>query len=374
MTLFSLPKLDAYGVAAIALTALAVPVYSVTTYEGTLDTSSARWLALFLVVIEAIVVMLALFRGWNPVASWKMLPAHLRFAMALWTFVASIATILSSDIGFSATFQLFWIIHGLFAFALGSMLTSRWNAMSLPLLVYFSLGLLVHSVAVYSVVWMRGPGLDEWERYSVGNTNPRQYIFYADALLGIGIGFLIGARDRALWLWAILLIFSGYHLFAWSGGRASFGISLVIPLVAAGLARSRWKRVMLVSYGSALVAFPLSLLTAPSHAKFGFKSVISRIADAAGPNEYSSGRLEIWSTMLADGLKKPVFGHGQIGTLDVIGEVFDNFPMHAHNALVHIFQAWGGLGMGAFAIGLLPLLATIRARLEAQPLVAWPPS
>lgn len=118
------------------------------------------------------------------------------------------------------------------------MLSTKWHAMQLPLLVYFSISLLFHSFVVYFVAWiLLRPNLADWEPYMVGTTNPRLYVFYASTLLGIGLGFLITAQNRAFLLFATLLIFAAYHLFAWSGGRASFGISVIMPLVVAILSR-----------------------------------------------------------------------------------------------------------------------------------------
>ena len=373
MTLFAIPKLDKFGMMAFIVMAVIVPIYAVASFEGTMETSVSRWLALHIVIAEAVVVVLAVFAGWRPINSWKELPAHVRIAIALWLTVATIATICSSDVPFSATFQSFWIIHGLFAWALWAMLSTKWRAMQLPLLVYFSLSLLLHSLAVYFVAWvLLGPNLADWEPYMVGATNPRLYIFYASTLLGIGLGFLIARQNRAFWFLAFLLIFASYHLFAWSGGRASFGVSLMLPLIVAILARKLGKRIILTSFGFAAVAFPLSLLTAPEHPWFGFKSIIGRISIDKGPNEYASGRLEIWIKLLEESLRKPVFGHGQVGGLSSILEGVQGFPVNPHNALVHIAHAWGGVGLLAFAIGLFPFIPTIRVRLCAQPSVAWP--
>lgn len=373
MTLFAIPKLDKFGMTAFLVMAFIVPVYAVASFEGTMETSVSRWLALHIVIAEAVVVVLAVFAGWRPINSWKELPAHVRIAIAMWLIVASIATTFSSDFHFSATFQAFWIIHGLFALALWAMLSTKWRAMQLPLLVYFSVSLLFHSLVVYFVTWvLLGPNLVDWEPYMVGTTNPRLYIFYAVALLGIGLGFLIAARSRAIWFFAFLLVFASYHLFAWSGGRASFGVSLMLPLTVAILARKCGKRIILTSFGCAAVAFPLSLLTAPEHPWFGFKSIIGRIAISGAPNEYTSNRLEIWTRILEESLKKPIFGHGQTGGLNLIQEGLVGMPVHPHNSLVHIVHAWGGLGLLAFAIGFLPFAPSIQARLNTQATVAWP--
>lgn len=373
MTLFAIPKLDKFGMTAFLMMTLAVPFYAVASFEGTTETSVSRWLALHIVIAEAVVVVLAVFAGWRPINSWKELPAHVRIAIALWLTVASIATAYSSDFRFSVTFQSFWIIHGLFAWALWAMLSTKWRAMQLPLLVYFSVGLLLHSIVVYFVAWfLLGPNLVDWEPYMVGTTNPRLYIFYASALLGIGLGFLITKQNRTFWLLAFLLIFASYHLFAWSGGRASFGVSLMLPLTVAVLARKHGKRIILTAFGCAAVAFPLSLLTAPENPLFGFKSIIGRIVISGAPNEYTSNRIDIWTRLLEESLRKPILGHGQIGGLNLIQEGMVGMPVNPHNALVHIVHAWGGLGLLAFAIGFLPFVPSIQARLNTQPTVAWP--
>lgn len=246
MALLTLHKNDRSSVIALWLIASAVPVFAVSSFEGTVHISTGRWLALYLIGGEAAVVVLALFSGWQPIQDWRGLPANVRIALSLWSVVVCIATGYSSDVAYSGTFQAFWIVHFLFAWALWSMLKTRWRAIQVALPVYLSIGLLLHSLGVYFVAWaVLGPNLEEWERYSFGTTNPRLYIFYASVLLGLGLGFLVAARDRVVWLLAIILTFAAYHLFAWSGGRASFGTSLVMPFLLAALAK-KWKRILLV--------------------------------------------------------------------------------------------------------------------------------
>ncbi len=333
----------------------------------------SRWLALYLIAAETAVLGLAIVSGWRPVAEWNELPLNIRVAGSLWLAVASLATAFSSDVVYSATFQVFWIVHGLFAWALCAMLTTRWRCIRDSLLAYFSLGLLLHSAGVYFVAWvLLGPNLDDWQRYSFGITNPRLYVFYAAALLGIGLGSLVSARNRSTWLLGIFLTFAAYHLFAWAGGRASFGTSLLVPVLVTALAPKRWKRVASIAIPAAVLAFPLSLLTAPTHPIYGFKSVLGRIGGDAIDNEYSSGRFEIWARMLRQSLEKPIFGHGQIGNLDLVGESSKDVVLNAHNFFVHIVHAWGLMGLVILAVGLFPFTATIRARLDAQPSVAWP--
>lgn len=115
MTLFAVPKLDKFGMMAFLVMAFIVPVYAVASFEGTMETSVSRWLALHIVIAEVVVVVLSVFAGWRPIDSWKELPAHVRIAIALWLTTASIATAYSSNVTYSAYFQSFWIIHGLFA-------------------------------------------------------------------------------------------------------------------------------------------------------------------------------------------------------------------------------------------------------------------
>lgn len=375
MTLFGIPKIDKFGLMAFALIALAVPIYAVSSYEGTVETSVERWLSFYLIGTELAVITLAIFSGWRPIKTWIALPKYIRAALVIWVTTASFATVFSSNSSISAVFQFFWVVHGAFCLALWSMAISKWHGIQGPLIFYFAIGMIFHSICVYFVAWfILGPGVEEWQRYSVGTTNPRLYVFYADALLGIGLGLLIVARRPVIWFFAIGMTFAAYHLFAWSGGRASFATSLLIPALLAIFARSAWKRIIIVSFTCAVVAFPLSLITAPAHDIYGFESVIGRIAVHTAVDEYSSGRFDMWARMLAQGFEKPIFGQGQIGTLDLPKNVHSNFghAAHAHNALVHIFHAWGALGLVAFGIGLFGSLASIRARLNADPLVAWP--
>ncbi|MBU1607223.1 MAG: O-antigen ligase family protein [Alphaproteobacteria bacterium] len=373
MTSFSLPKLDKPAIAALLLLALAVPIYAASSYEGTSEVSVSRWLALYIVGTEVAVIFLALFSGWHPLVSFKRLPGHVRIAFILWLVGASAATAFSSHSQFSGTFQLFWFIHGLFSLALWAMIKSQWVGIERALLIYISVGLIFHSIMVYFVaIFVLGLSLEAWEPYSVGTTNPRLYTFYAAVLLGIGLGFLIAETENPLRVLSIICIFSAYHLFAWAGGRASFGTSIIVPMVVAILAAKARKRIVLTTVACASIAYPLSLFTAPTHEIYGFKSIMGGIAAYSTGDAYSSGRFDIWARMLSQSLEKPLFGHGQIGTLDLLDEMLPGAALNAHNAVVHILHAWGAFGLVAFAIGVVPFLPTIGDRLETNPRVAWP--
>ena len=368
---------DSIAVLAVMVIALAVPFYAVQSYEGTIAISLSRWLAFPVLIAQILVVLLAFASGWRVIASWKELPGNVKIAFGGWLIVASYATAFATYQSYSILFQMIWVIQGLFAWALWSMLGKNWRSARSAILMTFAIGLLIHSLMIYTTAWViQGPHLKNWGAYLVGTNNPRMYIYYANALLGLGMGLLISSQQRRLTIFAIILLFAAYHLYAWAGGRNSIGVSLVIPFLVA-MMTPHWKRVLTASLSCAMIAYPLSLITAPSHHLFGFKAQLGDLANTAGQvteGGFSSGRLQMWRALIEHAFDKPFFGHGQVGTMGAPEGVREaaGMAINPHNALVHIFHAWGLAGLVIFAIGLLPFVPTIRARLIAEPVIAWP--
>jgi hypothetical protein len=69
MTLFAIPKLDKFGMMAFLVMAFVVPVYASFSFEGTMESSVSRWLALHIVIAEAVVIVLSVFAGRRPINS-----------------------------------------------------------------------------------------------------------------------------------------------------------------------------------------------------------------------------------------------------------------------------------------------------------------
>lgn len=370
-------KSDALRVAAIATIALAVPLYSALTYDVNGQTSSGRWLAVHILIAEIVAVIVALTAGWRPWNSLRAMPRQLKWALGLWLTGATIATVLADPAETSILFQAMWLLHILFALAIWGMFVGPWRDARRLLLLAFTAGLMLHSLGLYLVAYVivGRPDLS-FEFYSFGMSNPRLYVFIADALLGLGLGLFLTARSPRESLAFAVAIFAAYCLYAWSGGRASFGVSLLLPLLVVSVAGWHQWKALVVCYGSAAMAYPLSLLAAPDHQFFGFKSVLGRIASNPQVNSelgYSSDRMRIWTEVLQNSLEKPVFGHGQVFIPPISGaNTKTMLVLEPHNAIVQIAYHWGLVGFVAVALAALPFLPTLKGRLRAEPEIALP--
>lgn len=368
---------DILRTVAIAVVAVAIPLYSAVTYDVNGETSFGRWLAVHVLMAELVLVLLAVASGWRPLASMKAMPRHLRLALGIWIAGATIATVSSSVVETSLLFQSMWMLHITFAIALWAMLDGAWRDWRRALLLAFTGGLLLHSLGLYIVAFVvvGRPDLS-FEFYSFGMSNPRLYVFIADALLGLGLGLFITATSRRESTAFAIAVFAAYCLFAWTGGRASFGVSLLLPLIVVFLSGWRNWKALLVCYTSAAVAYPLSLFTVPDHRVFGFKSVLGRAIPSRDPEpnfDYSSARIDIWETVLRKSANEPVFGHGQIFIPQYWGNISaGRFVVEPHNAFVQIAYHWGLVGLVALVLAVGPFLFTIRRRLSTEPGIALP--
>lgn len=357
--------------------AIALPLYAVTSYDGTVAVSAGRWFATPLLAIECVVIMLCFAAGWNPLATISTLPRYARAGLALWLFGASLSSTLAARPEAAWLMQGMWILHGVFAIALCSHLAGPWREARMALVAALGLGLLLFSATVYGVAALRGSDLGTpWEAFSVGVVNPRHYVFYAAPLLGLAVAFLATARGRGATLVAAVAVFSAYHLLAWSGGRNAMGVALLFPLAFTLIVRCRWRMVLVTCFASALIAYPLTLVTAPDRPIYGFGAISQKIsgkayAQAAGPADYSSGRTALWATSLEMIAERPVTGHGQSQfdlVLERSGVEHHAVPVsHPHNAALQFLYDWGILGTGGLVLMAVPFLLGLPRRLQTAP-------
>lgn len=337
------------------------------------------WLAAPVFLIEIVVILACLASGWRPFASWGALPRIVRIGITIWLLGATISSLLAQTVLTSMVFQYMWMLHGLFAMAVWSQFSGPWSEHRGTMLYALAIGLLVHSVMVYAVAfYWRDMTPMIWHRLNVGVVNPRHYLFYATTMLGLALGFLVNSRSRAQSVFALVLMFAAYHLFAWSGGRNGFIVSLLVPLIFAALFRGHWKLVLGAGYGTAVLAYSLSLITVPADPLLGISSSLLRIfqnsADGVpNPEGYSSGRYELWAITIKEIIQRPLVGHGQFH-FDTVTDKTDwaSLIKHPHNVALQFLFDWGLLATTGILIAITPFLISLRSRLAALPQVTLP--
>lgn len=368
--------------AAVLAAAIALPFYAITTYDGTVAVSVARSFATPLLAVECIIILLCFVDGWNPLATLIRLPRIALAGLTLWVAGASLSSTLAVKPEAAWLLQGMWILHGVFAAALCSRLAGPWRDARVALLVALGLGLLLLSVAVYVVTALRGgdAGLP-WQAFSVGVVNPRHYVFYGAPALGLAVAWLAMSEKPTHAAIAALAIFCALHLLAWSGGRNALGIAVTFPLLFALIVRRRWQTVLLTCLVGAVIAFPLTLATAPDRPIYGFNSVTNRFIDNDYANtgeqvDYMSGRSTLWRTSVEMIAERPVTGHGQFQfglALARSGpDLEDSNVNHPHNAALQFLFDWGVIGTGGLMLLTVPFLVGMARRLQALPQASVP--
>lgn len=157
-----------------------------------------------------------------------------------------------------------------------------------------------------------------------------------------------GAGKRLAWL--AFCIATGMTL--WTGGRggllASFiGILCLLPAYSLRTHASTWLSLVLAS----LVALLTSTIF-PAGQYPGWFSALIR-SEMISANSVSSGRLEIWGSLIPSIREHPWLGLGDQATTVLLQQ--ENFTAgQAHNGLMQLLPEWGIVGTTLYLLAFLP--------------------
>ena len=323
----------------------------------------SRRLSFPVLLIEMIVLLAAMARGFEPIRAMAGLPRSGRAALlGLLLIGFGTALFAAPQPGWALIRTSITLLHALFALA-AAWLVSRdramlrrwlWPAIAAGAVAY---GLIAHLFAML----IADPARFDWMIFGLGVTHLRQIGFYAvvGTSAALGLAAVRGGRGAFL-LWAAVaaLLFS---LSFWSGTRSSiiacWGAALVGALIVPRLRTMRaFGALGLSTAAGALV----SLVNVPASPYFGLARNLGVSVET--PDELASGRITIWTGTLRAIFARPLFGYGEGQFRFVVPEGLGFFN-HPHNSLLQIALQWGLVGL---ALSLVLFIAFARRVFEAR--------
>jgi O-antigen ligase len=296
-------------------------------------------------VIELIIFIAAMARGFRPIKALSSLPLFAGLAvMALLLIAFGTARFVAVDPPTAIFMSALWAIHLLFGLSVGWLAQNAWPKNAACIWAAFVASLLVYIaiVAVY-VARIKSPVTYDWETLGVGVFNVRGILFYLVPGYGAALALTFSARTRALFILSILAASVMFAAICWSGTRSAAVSCVIVPLIAIGLISSLRARKFIGAYALSLIlGGALSLIQQPPSPFYG---IFSRVASNYDDKDQSSGRLEIWQATIATIGDKPIFGHGD-------QRLYASIPrfqtIHPHNSILQIALYWGLAGTVLF--------------------------
>ena len=270
------------------------------------------------IAVEITVIAAALLAGWRP--RFPLWPAIGLLALAAIALVTAYYAPLQQ---ISLIWTAYWVIHFLFGAAAATMFCPK--ATIRALLVGFVIFLLLLTVRS-----LLGP-VHDWERNPPAFDQVRRFGYYGAAVAGIGIGYLALSRRPIL---AFVAVCGAMALMFWTGARGAVIATVVGPVAAAIVFPVlRKPRIVVCTFAAGAAGLAVaSILPSP---------VLSMGADRIVTlNEFSStGRIELWQSVVAAIAAKPWFGWGEAQTL-ATGSIL----AQPHNLFLQVLLAWGAVG------------------------------
>ena len=346
------------------LLAAAAPLFAVLTFPPTQDNYWLRFFSTPVLAIEVLVIGCALLDGFRPMAAFRQLRPFTRIAALAWLAVALLATLAAqSEPIVARLLMLTSFVHALLGLALYDRLrngrlisaSDTQRALAIGALLYLAVAALFVASA-----WQT-PEFN-WAYFGAGVSNLRQIGYYGLTLTGLAAGMIAATRARPT---TYALLFAGWFLVEWCGGRASFGAAVAGTALLVLLARGRRWRIALASLACLLAAIPLSIAAAPSPL-WGASASLTRAAAPDGQKmgeNYTSGRAEIWAGTWEGIADRPILGHGEGQFRHQVAEAY-GFYNHPHNGPLQLLYQWGFAG----TLALLAMLGGVALALLRQPI------
>ena len=326
-------------------------------------------------LIEMVVILLAMARGFSPFAAISDLPrltkvgATLFLGLAIWgaAFIADIP--IFALLGISKL-----VIHALFFLAVRNMFESIsdiWKDR-----VWAAIG---GGVFGYCLLWGTNilifhPAEDDWMTRVPGLTNPRGAGFFA--LAGFFAGFAMlpqqGATGKARWqgFCALLVSTIALGLALWTGSRGGVIAILVGTVIVIIIAPAR-QRLLSFVLAVAVLAISANYPLPSVHPSYGMERILNRSLPASNNDDLSSGRTQMWINTADKIGQRPLMGWG-IDQFSRRGPTVTLGFKQPHNMVLQLLFSTGLLGAIAACFIIIPMALTQRPeRSKPYQRAAW---
>lgn len=291
---------------------------------------------LFVIVVALREGIVEAIRRW----SWRPIPSA---ALALLVAVAIGTAIAAPNPGAARIWTFYWLLHLLFGFSVAHLSAGRLGQRDL-VAAYLTGFVSFAAGAALFATQVTDPAFD-WIHSWPAVTHIRHFGYYAAAIIAMCIG--LAATERRPRLLALLFLLGtvGFTFALWTGSRGSIvgvGGALVV-----GVALIPAMRRAIVLAGT-LLSLALGTVVAsmlPAHGPLmGFGRTITQTVESG---DVSTGRTQLWLTVIEAIQKRPLFGYGenQMTTVAPFGTL-----AQTHEVVLQILLAWGIVGLACVAV------------------------
>lgn len=317
------------------------------------------------VLSEFFVICWAAVRGMELQTYWGKIPRDCRIAFAIFMVGLWGSTLFVSKVPItSLTISLSFVLHLLFAISIHHLSSFSRNAGGNQLVSGLGWGLVILA-ALTAWRFLLPPadylvpgGKIEWHASLPGFISVRHFGSWSGAIAAIFAAIIMQRRDEKAFTWHDLFFLLSISMTIWSGTRAAvfaIAVSCTFLLVATRTVPklSVVGRLSMLTGIAACIAFLLIPYGDPNF-------YLVSMSDGYGtPDQFSSGRTEMWIATYHKWLQAPWFGWGSGSTFWEV-RALGWTHTQPHNFVLQFLVSWGIIG----AAGAFWLLG--RAVIEAQ--------
>lgn len=341
------------------------------TYMHTMPTVALEWSRLLeapFVLCEIAVIFWAMRTGMDSTKVWKNFPWDIKIATSVLTVgVFASSLFISAEPQRSITMSIITLIHGLFAVSVYHLFRSSNASDFRPFVHLLGAGLFLLAILTYWRFAFPPPasqvlgGQIEWGSALPGFISVRHFGSWTGAIAAGFLASLMYREDIKRFSLVHILYLASAAMTVWSGTRAAvlaiFITGIILLLLNRKIPSFRNIAVIAVLTGAALtIAWSLLPYNDPTF-------LLYTLADTAGADQMTGGRLGLWGATFDRWQESPLFGWG---TGSVFWEVYVGWThTQPHNAILQFLISWGFAG-AVPAIWLLGRAIVSAHRIAAQ--------
>ena len=324
---------------------LMLPLLGLLTLEVVGTPKIIRSLSVPVLVLEIVIIFAALARKPDNTSFLSRISRSSKVLAGVWLAAIIISQLLAEvDPARARLHLLLTMLHLFFGVALWN-LFNDWPQLRRQCMMAMAAGLAVFAAIAYGYALSLAGAVDHpWTLFGMGVTNIRHLGYFALCLTGLAAGLHLTAQSSREGNLTLLLLFTGFFLLMWSGGRGAF-VALIIQLGALTVMASKPQRLPFLGkvMGLLVIATLLAALYVPNK-HLGPLNIFLRLdaADDTGAT-FLAGRGVLWEQTIAAIPDRLWFGHGEAQlrlALPAARELYN----HPHNLFLQLLFQWGVVG------------------------------
>lgn len=302
--------------------------------------------------VEFLFALLAMARGFSPIAAVRALPRPARIGLSMLVIGSIWTTVIVAVYPIMAIIGLIkFVAHLLFGLAFAHQISTWTHSERDQIWPAIGIGVIGFCVLWAANIAFYDPIGNDWARLVPTLTNVRWAGLYALAIFCAGIGMIQmridGGTNRLKFIAAILFGATGLAISVWTGTRAAVGAICFATILSAVLLPFR-RQLLVMAFCSAIVGTTIGASLPVVHPFYGMTRMIGTLRPALDGADVSSGRVQIWLDMLNKIIDRPLMGWG-------IDQFRYSFPegtpriRHPHNGFMQLIFSSGFFGLVAAA-------------------------